>query len=110
LRHIAESHHEAMDGSGYPHGLHDGEIPLEARIVAVADVFDALTSPRPYKASWTNEEAFAWLRKLSRSKFDSDCVDALLLSAKKIKEIQAQFQDQRIDPLALQASPDSTAK
>lgn len=93
LRHIAESHHETMDGGGYPHGLHEREIPLEARIIAVADVFDALTSRRPYKPSWTNDEAFAWLRRLSRSKFDQDCVDALLYNAKKVKEIQAQFQD-----------------
>jgi HD-GYP domain-containing protein (c-di-GMP phosphodiesterase class II) len=82
-----------MDGGGYPHGLHGTEIPLEARIVAVADVFDALTSQRPYKPSWSDEEAFAWLRKLSRSKFDEDCVDALLFNAKKVKEIKAQFQD-----------------
>jgi len=93
LRHIAESHHETMDGDGYPHGLHGEEIPLEARIVAVADVFDALTSARPYKPSWTNDEAFAWLRKLARSKFDEDCVAALLFNAKKVKEIQAQFKD-----------------
>lgn len=93
LRHIAESHHETIDGGGYPHGLRDDAIPLEARIVAVADVFDALTSPRPYKPSWTNDEAFAWLRKLSRSKFDEDCVDALLFNAKKVKEIQTQFRD-----------------
>ena len=93
LRHIAESHHEAMDGSGYPHGLHGREIPLEARIVAVADVFDALTSARPYKPTWTDDEAFAWLRRLARSKFDEDCVDALLFNVKKVKEIQAQFQD-----------------
>ena len=93
LRHIAESHHETMDGGGYPHGLHAREIPLEARIVAVADVFDALTSPRPYKPSWTNDEAFAWLRRLARSKFDEDCVQALLFNAKKVKEIQAQFRE-----------------
>ena len=93
LRHIAESHHETMDGGGYPHGLHEREIPLEARIVAVADVFDALTSPRPYKPSWTDDEAFAWLRKLARTKFDEDCVDALLFNAKKVKEIQAQFRE-----------------
>ena len=93
LRHIAESHHEAMDGSGYPHGLHGRQIPLEARIVAVADVFDALTSARPYKPTWTDDEAFAWLRRLARSKFDEDCVDALLFNVKKVKEIQAQFQD-----------------
>jgi len=93
LRHIAESHHETMDGGGYPHGLHAREIPLEARIVAVADVFDALTSPRPYKPSWTDDEAFAWLRRLARSKFDEDCVQALLFNAKKVKEIQAQFRE-----------------
>jgi HD-GYP domain-containing protein (c-di-GMP phosphodiesterase class II) len=93
LRHIAESHHEAMDGTGYPSGLRNHEIPIEARIVAVADVFDALTSQRPYKASWTDEAAFARLRKLARSKLDKDCVDALLLNADKVKEIQAQFRD-----------------
>jgi len=93
LRHIAESHHETLDGRGYPHGLRDAEIPLEARIVAVADVFDALTSPRPYKPSWSNDHAFAWLRKLARSKFDEDCVEALVFNAKKVEEIQAQFRD-----------------
>ena len=93
LRHIAESHHESMDGSGYPHGLREREIPLEARIVAVADVFDALTSARPYKPSWSNAEAFAWLRKLSRSRFDEDCVEALVFNAKKVAQIQAQFRD-----------------
>ena len=93
LRHIAESHHETMDGRGYPHGLRDAEIPLEARIVAVADVFDALTSLRPYKPSWSNDQAFAWLRKLARSKLDQDCVEALVFNAKKVAEIQAQFRD-----------------
>ena len=98
LRHIAESHHEAMDGSGYPRGLHDAEIPLEARIVAVADVFDALSSTRPYKPSWTNGEAFAWLRRMARSKFDEDCVEALVFNAKKVEEIQAQFRDAGKEP------------
>ncbi|MBP9219108.1 MAG: HD domain-containing protein [Sterolibacterium sp.] len=93
LKNIAESHHEAMDGSGYPHGLRGEEIPLEARIIAVADVFDALTSQRPYKPSWSNEEAFAWLRQLSRSKFDKDCVDALIFNAIKVRQIQQQFKD-----------------
>ena len=98
LRHIAESHHETMDGSGYPRGLRDGWIPLEARIVAVADVFDALTSARPYKPSWSNDEAFAWLRKMARSKFDEECVEALVLNAKKVKEIQAWFRDSGTQP------------
>ncbi len=93
LRHIAESHHEAMDGSGYPRGLKDGSIPLEARIVAVADVFDALTSARPYKASWSNAEAFAWLRRLARTKLDEDCVAALAFDPAKVAEIQSRFGD-----------------
>lgn len=93
LRNIAESHHEALDGTGYPHGLRGEEIPIEARIIAVADVFDALTSDRPYKTSWSNEEAFGWLRRLSRTKFDEDCVNALIFNAKKVQEIQSQFRD-----------------
>ena len=93
LRHIAESHHETLDGKGYPQGLKDDAIPLEARIVAVADVFDALTSARPYKPSWADEEALAWLRKLARSKFDADCVEALASNLGKIREIQARFRD-----------------
>ncbi len=93
LRHIAESHHESMNGSGYPHGLQGEEIPLEARIVAVADVFDALTSARPYKPTWSNDEAFAWLRKLARSKFDQKCVDALIFNQQNVEKIQAQFKD-----------------
>lgn len=93
LRHIAESHHETLDGKGYPRGLKDGDIPLEARIVAVADVFDALTSARPYKPSWSNEEALAWLRRLARGKFDADCVEALAFNLAKVREIQAQFRD-----------------
>jgi HD-GYP domain-containing protein (c-di-GMP phosphodiesterase class II) len=93
LRHIAESHHETLDGKGYPQGLKEDAIPLEARIVAVADVFDALTSARPYKPSWSDEEALAWLRKLARSKFDADCVEALALNLGKVREIQARFHD-----------------
>jgi HD-GYP domain-containing protein (c-di-GMP phosphodiesterase class II) len=98
LRHIAESHHETMDGSGYPRGLRDVGIPLEARIVAVADVFDALTSTRPYKPSWSNDEAFAWLRKMARSKFDEKCVEALVSNTKKVEEIQARFRDSETQP------------
>ncbi len=93
LRHIAESHHETLDGKGYPRGLKEGAIPLEARIVAVADVFDALTSARPYKPSWANEEALAWLRKLARTKFDADCVEALAFNLARVREIQARFRD-----------------
>ncbi|MBX3616991.1 MAG: HD domain-containing protein [Nitrosomonas sp.] len=93
LRNIAEFHHEAVDGSGYPNGLKGEEIPIEARISAVADVFDALTSRRSYKAAWTNEQAFAALRQMSNSKLDRDCVEALINNANKVLEIQQRFRD-----------------
>ncbi|TXI16676.1 MAG: HD domain-containing protein [Nitrosomonas sp.] len=96
LRNIAEYHHEAIDGSGYPKGLKGEEIPIEARISAVADVFDALTSRRSYKAAWSNEEAFAVLQKMSNSKLDRDCVEALINNADKILEIQQRFHDNEL--------------
>lgn len=91
LRHIAELHHEAMDGSGYPHGLCGEQIALEARIVAVSDVFDALTTRRPYKTPWPNEHAFAMLQLLSIDKLDKQCVSVLLACPAEIAEIQQQF-------------------
>ncbi len=91
LRNIAEYHHEAINGSGYPYGLNGQEIPIESRIVAVADVFDALTSKRPYKIAWDNNEAFAMLQKLSGEKLDNDCVTALVESHDEIKSIQQRF-------------------
>ncbi|MBY0497988.1 MAG: HD domain-containing protein [Nitrosomonas sp.] len=96
LRNIAEYHHEAVDGSGYPNGLKGKEIPIEARISAVADVFDALTSRRSYKAAWSNEEAFAVLRQMSNSKLDWDCVEALIANADKVLEIQQRFRDNNL--------------
>ena len=93
LRNIAEYHHEALDGSGYPHGMHHDEIPLEARIVAVADIFDALTSRRPYKQAWSNDEAFAMLGSLGGLKLDQDCVEALTQSLTEVEEIQRCFNE-----------------
>lgn len=93
LRHIAESHHEKLDGSGYPRGLKGAEIPLEARLVAVADVFDALTSERPYKHAWSNEDAFGLLRKLAVDQLDADCVEALVANRREVLEIQQRFSD-----------------
>jgi HD-GYP domain-containing protein (c-di-GMP phosphodiesterase class II) len=91
LRHITELHHEAMDGSGYPHGLKGEEISLAARITSVSDIFDALTTQRPYKDPWTNEHAFAMLQLLSIDKLDRDCVNALLSVPGDVSEIQQRF-------------------
>jgi HD-GYP domain-containing protein (c-di-GMP phosphodiesterase class II) len=93
LRNIAHHHHEAMDGSGYPDGLRGTDIPIEARIVAVADVFDALTSRRPYKEPWSNDQAFANLLEIAGSKFDRDCVAALLRKREEVERIQERFKD-----------------
>ena len=75
-RRIARSHHENYDGSGYPDARRAGEIPIEARIVHVADVFDALTHPRVYKSAWDTDRALDMLRKGSGRLFDPVVVDA----------------------------------
>lgn len=93
LRNIAQYHHEAVNGSGYPEGLKEQQIPIEARIVAVADVFDALTSRRPYKEAWSNQDAFDHLLKLAGATFDQDCVNALILQREEIERIQAHFRE-----------------
>jgi len=71
-------HHEAMDGSGYPDGLKGEGIPLTARIVCLADSFDAMTSTRPYRSGKTLEEAVEEMRRCSGTQFDSRCVDAFI--------------------------------
>ena len=91
LRNIAEYHHEAINGTGYPFGIKGNEIPLEARIVAVADVFDALTSVRSYKEAWSNEKAIETLKELAGELLDKDCVDALVQNINEVNEIQKQF-------------------
>lgn len=75
---IARSHHERYDGNGYPDRLTGETIPLAARIVAVADVFDALISSRPYKRAWTEEETITYIRDNAGSQFDPKVVDAFL--------------------------------
>lgn len=96
LRNIAHHHHEAMNGSGYPSGLKGEDVPFEARIVAVADVFDALTSARPYKEAWSNDDAFAFLMKMAGEKFDRDCVQALVANRPEVEDIQTRFQEDRL--------------
>jgi two-component system response regulator RpfG len=81
---IAWCHHEKFNGEGYPRGLKGSAIPLEARIVAIADVLDALLSERPYKAAWPVERALELIRQESGGHFDPECVEAMLINLERI--------------------------
>ncbi len=91
---IALSHHEKWDGSGYPHGLSGTDIPYEGRIVAVADVFDALTSERPYKDAWTVERALEHMKANSGTHFDPELVTLFLAHMPEILEIKDRWAEQ----------------
>lgn len=93
-RTIALTHHEKWDGSGYPNGLKRDEIPIEGRIAALADVFDALTSKRPYKEAFTNEKAYSILKENRGSHFDPELVDVFFDLEEKIIEIQKLYNDE----------------
>ena len=94
MRNVVAGHHECLDGSGYPKGLRGDHIPLEARIIAVADVLDALISHRPYKEPWTIEAAIAELRRLvDVGKFDADCVAAVERRRDEVCAIRDRFRD-----------------
>ncbi len=78
LAQIAGAHHEKLDGSGYPHRLTASQLPLEARIIAVADVYGALTEDRPYRSGLTHDDALALLFRDAPHKLDADCCEALI--------------------------------
>lgn len=90
---IALSHHEHYDGSGYPEGRRGDSIPIEARIVAVADVFDALTSLRPYKGPWPVNEAMSFIYQHRGTRFDPWCVAAVLENTDAFLDVHQSFQD-----------------
>lgn len=91
---IALAHHEKFDGSGYPNGLAGEAIPLVGRIVAVADVFDALTSSRPYKSAWPVEEAADMIRQNAGRHFDPACVEAFFAVWEDILAVRQSHQDE----------------
>jgi two-component system response regulator RpfG len=90
---IALSHHEKYDGSGYPNGLEGENIPLAGRIVAVADVYDALTTRRPYKEAWPVDDAVDYIRNASGSHLDPLVVEAFLNNLDEVIKIQSRLSD-----------------
>ncbi len=90
---IALGHHEKFDGTGYPYGLAGDAIPLPARIVAVADVFDALIAKRPYKNPWPPEKALDYIKSGAGSHFDPDCVHAFLRRLDEVMHVMRKYSD-----------------
>lgn len=90
---IALTHHEKYNGKGYPNNIKGEDIPIEGRIVAIADVFDALVSIRPYKKAWSFEDAIALLQKESGEHFDPKLVSLFIDNIDAIKEVYNQFQE-----------------
>ena len=99
---IALNHHERYDGSGYPQGLAGEQIPIEARVVTVADVFDALISRRPYKPAWSIEEALAYIEQQSGRMFDPACVRALLDNQPRLRQICERYSNVAVPDAAEQ--------
>jgi putative two-component system response regulator len=90
---IAFTHHEKWDGTGYPLGLAGEDIPIEGRITAVADVFDALNSRRPYKAAMPREQCFQLIAEKRGTHFDPQVVDAFFARRTEIVRVQIELSD-----------------
>lgn len=101
LRAVIGCHHEHWDGSGYPNQLQGTGIPLAGRIVAVADVFDALTNPRPYKRAWSLDAGMDYLRAHAGSQFDPQCVAAAECCFDSWRAIHARFMEKATSPKAV---------
>ncbi|WP_417071135.1 response regulator [Niveibacterium terrae] len=106
---IALRHHEKWDGSGYPDGLSGEDIPESARIVAIADVFDALTMVRPYKHAWSLADAFAWIEHSRGSHFDAGMVDAFLDIRPEIEMIRQSWAEKEAEQADHQVNDSSSA-
>jgi hemerythrin-like metal-binding protein len=105
-REIAGAHHEHWDGSGYPRGLRGEEIPILARICAVADVFDALVSTRPYKEAWPVDAAVKWIEDQSGTQFDPGVIAAFRAAMPEVMRIRELYRDDIIDPKQVLSLPE----
>lgn len=103
-RAIAIAHHERWDGTGYPHGLKGYDIPLEARIVALADVYDALTAKRVYKAAMVHDVAKAIIEEGTGTHFDPACVEGFQRCHEQFKQIRDRFTDEEASATASRAA------
>jgi response regulator RpfG family c-di-GMP phosphodiesterase len=106
---IALTHHERVDGTGYPRRLHGDAIPLHGRVVAVADTFDALTSRRPYKAAWPAPLAWEYLRQHVGTRFDAACVEAFDCCFTEAEQIRSTLLDEPAEPAQRAGSPAAAA-
>ena len=88
---MALSHHERWDGSGYPSGLKGEEIPVEARVVALADVYDALTTKRPYKPAFTHSKSMAIIEEGAGTHFDPDIYAVFAREAEAFRDIRQRY-------------------
>lgn len=95
LRNMIELHHERWDGLGYPNAIAGENIPVEARILAVADVFDAMSSSRVYRDAYDLDEVFAYIAAHSGKRFDPQCVDALFAQKDRLLEVFASFNERK---------------
>jgi response regulator RpfG family c-di-GMP phosphodiesterase len=96
-REISLTHHEKWDGSGYPAGLRENNIPVSGRLMAVADVYDALISKRVYKPAFAHEQAMAIIREGRGKHFDPDMVEALDAIEEQFIDIAQRFNDERCE-------------
>ena len=90
---IAMTHHEKWDGTGYPRGLAGADIPVEGRITAIADVFDAMTSKRPYKPALPLEECLAVIKENRGIAFDPAAVEAFLERIDEVTQVYREYQE-----------------
>ena len=98
---IARYHHERFDGTGYLEKLKGEAIPIEARIVAVADVYDALGTPRPYKDAWSEDDCLQYLKENSGSQFDPEVVAVFITNYSDILAVKEDFDDSQQEPVKL---------